>query len=250
MPRTEEENQRIREAQREKILEAAKLVFARKGWAATMTDIAAEAKVSQGLAYRYFTNKEAIFIELMGQILKSSSLRFEKIQETEGSPTERMEKIISRMLESKRESIAAFGMAVQATREDMPSGNDMEYMHGMLHSQPADGPDSKNIREMMLERLRDMSNTDSESFNIRKLMLKRFQMLRDLMTQVIKDGQATGEFAQDDPAKLALMVITSIQSLTALAMHHPDEYLKYYPYIKIIMRMLKPHGTTPETKAE
>lgn len=249
MPRTEEENQRIREVQREKILEAAKLVFARKGWAATIADIATEANVSQGLAYRYFTNKEAIFIELMGQILKSSSLRFEKMRETEGSPTERMEKIISRMLESRRESIAAFGMAVQATRDDMPSSNYIQYMHGMLHSQPADDPDSKNIREMMLERLRE-SNADSESFTIRKMMLRRFQMLRDLMTQVIKDGQATGEFAQDDPAKLALMVITSIQSLTSLAMHHPDEYLRHYPYSKIIMRMLKPDGTTPETKAE
>src|SRR5229473_589037 len=52
MPRPEEANQRIREEQRAKILDGARKVFARKGLAATMADVAAEAVVSQGLAYR------------------------------------------------------------------------------------------------------------------------------------------------------------------------------------------------------
>jgi len=60
MPRTPEANQRIREAQRAKILESARSVFARKGMEATITDIAAEAQISLGLAYRYFADKEAI----------------------------------------------------------------------------------------------------------------------------------------------------------------------------------------------
>ena len=64
MPRSEEAWQRIREEQRTHILEAAKRVFARKGPAATMDDIAAESSVSHGLAYRYFANKEAIFSAL------------------------------------------------------------------------------------------------------------------------------------------------------------------------------------------
>src|SRR5262245_10565427 len=59
MPRTEEANQRVREAQRAKILDGATAAIARKGWAATMADVAAAAEVSQGLAYRYFANKEA-----------------------------------------------------------------------------------------------------------------------------------------------------------------------------------------------
>jgi AcrR family transcriptional regulator len=59
MPRTEEANQRIREAQRAKILEAAWNVFARHGLTATMADVAAAAEVSYGLVYRYFVNKEA-----------------------------------------------------------------------------------------------------------------------------------------------------------------------------------------------
>jgi AcrR family transcriptional regulator len=45
-PRTEEVNERIRDEQREKILDAARRVFARKGFAATkMADVAAGASV-------------------------------------------------------------------------------------------------------------------------------------------------------------------------------------------------------------
>jgi len=65
MPRTEAANQRRRSAQREKILDAARKVFARKGMAATMGEIAAEASVSHGLAYHYFANKEALFHALV-----------------------------------------------------------------------------------------------------------------------------------------------------------------------------------------
>ena len=56
MPRTPEANQRLREAQRTKILASARSVFARKGMEATITDIAAEAQISLGLAYRYFAD--------------------------------------------------------------------------------------------------------------------------------------------------------------------------------------------------
>jgi AcrR family transcriptional regulator len=73
MPRTPEANQRIREAQRAKILESARSVFARKGMETTITDIAAEAQISLGLAYRYFADKEAIFSELVKQTVPDDS---------------------------------------------------------------------------------------------------------------------------------------------------------------------------------
>ena len=67
MPRTEEANQQIREEQRTKILAAAAKVFARKGKAATMADVATETGISQGLAYRYFASKEEILTTLVKQ---------------------------------------------------------------------------------------------------------------------------------------------------------------------------------------
>jgi AcrR family transcriptional regulator len=82
MPRTEEANQQIRRNQREKILSAARNVFARKGRNTTMADIAVEAGISQGLAYRYFSSKEAILTASVKQAAQS-----------DGGPTERIKQI-------------------------------------------------------------------------------------------------------------------------------------------------------------
>lgn len=219
MPRTEEENQRIRDAQRASILEAAKEVFARKGWETTIADIAAAAKISQGLLYHYFANKEAVIGELMRTTLRSDPDAFQKILESEGTPTERLETIISLILKSRNELINTFGITSQMARENNPSGNNQEMMHRMFHS------------------LRD-GQTDAKSLH--DMMMKRFQSLHDIIVRLIEEGQKSGEFAKDDPSKLALMIVANIQSLTMLATRSPDEYKKHFPYTEIIMRMLKP----------
>src|SRR6266487_1667787 len=71
MQRPDVMDKRPRETQRANILEAARRVFARKGKAATMADVAEAAGVSQGLAYRYFASKEQIYRELLDQVLSS-----------------------------------------------------------------------------------------------------------------------------------------------------------------------------------
>ncbi len=102
MPRTQEAKQRIREEQHTHILEAAKRVFARKGLAATVDDVAAEAGVSHGLAYRYFANKEAIFSELVVQALQAPSAGLQRFLEMEGSPGERLTLLVSGFVESRQ----------------------------------------------------------------------------------------------------------------------------------------------------
>jgi AcrR family transcriptional regulator len=94
MPRTPEANQRIREAQRAKILESARSVFARKGMAATITDIAAEAQISLGLAYRYFADKEAILSELVKQTVPDDPAGFQNLMKMPGTP-ERLATLIA-----------------------------------------------------------------------------------------------------------------------------------------------------------
>src|SRR2546421_13110994 len=62
MPRPSTEIQCIRDERHEHLLRAAAHMFARKGLTATtISDIAAAANVSHGLAYHYFTSKEEIF---------------------------------------------------------------------------------------------------------------------------------------------------------------------------------------------
>lgn len=54
---------------REQILAASRRVFARSGFVnARMSDVAAEAGLSLGGLYRYFTNKEAVFAELIADV--------------------------------------------------------------------------------------------------------------------------------------------------------------------------------------
>ncbi len=79
MPRTAEANQRLREEQRAKILDGAMKVFAQKGSAATMAEIAAAAEVSQGLAYRYFANKEAIIHAVLEHVIQIGIVPFPQI---------------------------------------------------------------------------------------------------------------------------------------------------------------------------
>lgn len=108
MPRNEEANQRIRESQRAKILEAAMQVFARKGLAATMADVATAAGVSQGLAYRYFANKEAIYRALVEQTVQLGNSTTPYIEEIPGTPGERLTFLLSRIMESRRQNTIIF----------------------------------------------------------------------------------------------------------------------------------------------
>lgn len=107
MPRTEEVNQQIREQQWTNILTGARHVFARKGWAATMADIAREAAVSQGLAYRYFSSKEAIYTELVRMA------REQRASELKGSARERLEALLSVVLEPGSPAMEFYQVCMQ-----------------------------------------------------------------------------------------------------------------------------------------
>ncbi len=125
MPRTEEANQRLRETQRAKILESASKVFARKGMATTMTDVAVEASVSQGLAYRYFANKEALFHALVEQAMQASPMT---MLEMPGTPGERLTLLVERMVEARREQPEFFQLLDQI----QSSETTLEDLHTLL----------------------------------------------------------------------------------------------------------------------
>lgn len=103
MPRTKEANARIREERRAHILEAAWEVFARKGKAATMAEIAAEASVSNGLVYRYFPSKGALYAELVERTTQSSIQRIQQTLDMPGSPWERLTFLLTGALAWLRE---------------------------------------------------------------------------------------------------------------------------------------------------
>ena len=66
MPRTPEENERIRQATKEKIRAAAMELFMKQGYYATsISDIAKHASISKGLLYNYYKGKEELLSEMV-----------------------------------------------------------------------------------------------------------------------------------------------------------------------------------------
>ncbi|HEY6286176.1 MAG TPA: helix-turn-helix domain-containing protein, partial [Ktedonobacteraceae bacterium] len=99
-PRSEETNARLREEQKERILIAARSLFAHKGFSDTkMTDIAAAAGVSYGLTYHYFKDKEEIFTKLVEEALSSALALMQYARKIPGTPWERLHWLTSQMLE-------------------------------------------------------------------------------------------------------------------------------------------------------
>jgi AcrR family transcriptional regulator len=89
--------------QRQKILEAARSTFIRKGAHATIDDIAAAAKVSHGLAYRYFPNKAAIIRALVREAIQSSATDFADFENCAGGPEEGLTALVSGLVENRRQ---------------------------------------------------------------------------------------------------------------------------------------------------
>lgn len=102
MARTNKEKQQIQAERRIGILCAAKNVFSRKGRSTTMADIAIEAGISQGLAYRYFESKEEIFSTLVKHMTRSGGGPAARIQKIQGTPLIRLHLFISYILEDKK----------------------------------------------------------------------------------------------------------------------------------------------------
>lgn len=199
MPRTQEANQRIREAQRAKILESARRVVARKGMDATITDIAAEARISLGLAYRYFADKEAIFSELVKQTVPDDSADIRQLLAVDTSPGERLAALITSILAARghRESLEAY----QLLNHALEAG-----------AMPDD---------------------------VRERLGKRYQTLLETMRHLIVEGQATGEVAPGDPDQLVAIVSACLDGLTRWAVRDPEQFRTYIPDAEIVLRLVR-----------
>ena len=71
MVRTQQQNEHIRDARKEKIRSIALKIFSEKGLFATrIKDIAKEAEMAQGLLYHYYPSKDAIYVDLIDNALE------------------------------------------------------------------------------------------------------------------------------------------------------------------------------------
>lgn len=198
MPRTNEANERIRTEQQARIIEAARRVFARKGFAATIDDVAVEAGISHGLAYRYFANKTALFSELVLQDLEGPTEWFEAFAEASGPAIEKIRRMIGGLMASRREHPERYQLLNQVLNDE---------------SSPAD------LREWVAERGR---------------------VMRDVLRNLIADGQTAGEVASGEPDQLVRAIFAELEGLSLRPSGNLEAFQADYPNVEIILRMLKP----------
>lgn len=108
MPRTQEENERIRQQAKAKIREAAIELFMRKGYHATsIDDVSKQAGVSKGLLYNYYKGKE----ELLGAMVEArigELIQVMEKAEAMGTPAEQLKHIVEGAVDNVRRSPEVF----------------------------------------------------------------------------------------------------------------------------------------------
>jgi AcrR family transcriptional regulator len=101
VPRAEKANQQARQDARARILVGARAAFARKGPTTTMADVAASAGVSQGLPYRYFSDKDALVRALVTEAVEQADAKGSALA-LPGSAARRLRDLVTSMVEARR----------------------------------------------------------------------------------------------------------------------------------------------------
>jgi AcrR family transcriptional regulator len=183
MPRTEQQNQQIRDERQEQILNAALKVFARRGMgAAKIGDIAKEAGLSHGLVYHYFKSKEEIFTTLVKRAASGSTMVVEYAKQQQGSPLEQLRWMTQMILQSiAGEGAYLFLIMIQAFTSDA-----------------------------VPQEVRDMLDDEFVLSSVNATI------------PLIVSGQSSGEIVQDDPEKLAICYYSLIQGLAISRIQRKD----------------------------
>jgi len=228
MPRTEEANQHIREEQRAKILEAALTVFARRGMEATIAEVAAAAGVSYGLVYRYFAGKEALLLELVEKVLSDSLGALERALEMPGTPGERLRSLLTQIVNGVREHPEFILLVQQMLGEEAEHAHPREPGReaGQAY-RPAVQPGEGKPRPY-ISPLRTLAQEQSRTY-------------RTVLKQLVVEGQAAGEIANDDPDQLVAAVTACVAGLSRAAIWQaPEQFQNTFPDVDIILRMFVP----------
>jgi len=99
-PRTSLSNQKIRDERRDQILHTALKVFAYKGFKAVkISDIAAQAGISQGLIHHYFASKDEVFSAVIERAMIGALAAFDEAPGASADPWEQLTRITERMLQ-------------------------------------------------------------------------------------------------------------------------------------------------------
>jgi AcrR family transcriptional regulator len=206
--RNKQMNQQARKNATEKILQAATAVFAAKGRAATMADIAAKAGVSQGLAYHYFTSKEEIFSILLKQAwAEAGGGPAQRIGQIQGTPSQRLTILLTYILEGIRQTPGI-----------------SQIMYNALEDENTP-PDLKALIQRNGKALQDI--------------MRQFIIEGQAAGEIVNDDP--------DQLLVALLACVNGLMKRAM-MLDPKDANSHFPDAKIILRMLKPENQEEKRK--
>ena len=157
MPRTKEAFQQIRDERKEQILNISAKVFATKGLASTkIDDLAVAAGVSQGLLYRYFTDKEDVFIALLDRAITGVIERTQSSINQTGTPLEKLRWLTEQFLQGiseNPESFQLFSQAMALSKKVYETIRKLETLVKILHELITEGQTTGEIAKRDPEQL-------------------------------------------------------------------------------------------------
>lgn len=113
-PLNKEQLAHIRDERKNQIKQAATKLFARSGFTGTKTSmIAAEAGVSEGLIYRYFTSKDELFTSIVQELMEEGRRETGNVPSLPGTPYEQIQALTENMLSENK---FAFMLILRAVR--------------------------------------------------------------------------------------------------------------------------------------
>jgi len=176
MARTEEQNEQIRDARKEKIRIEALHQFSKKGLCATrIQDIAQGAGMSQGLLYHYYPSKDAIYLDMINDALEKTNQAAISVRDMEVSAKEK----ILFSLQELFKTIEQSDRFRQTCRLIAQATNSAEL--------PEDAQD---------------------------LIIKKREVPYRIMAEVFQQGQKEGSVVEGDPDQLATLYWTSVNGLS------------------------------------
>ncbi len=123
-PRSSKQFQELRDASRQKILEASLELFGTKGYkSTTISDIVKKAGISKGLIYHYFDSKEDILKQLVDFFMEGGSAKVEEI--LKGAPKEKLAAIINWFFREMRENEHQWALFLNLTVQV----HDFDFIH-------------------------------------------------------------------------------------------------------------------------
>lgn len=175
MARTEQQNEQMREARKEKIRQEALAQFSARGlFATSIQQIAKSAGMAQGLLYHYYPSKEAIYLDLVHESLDKLNQATLHVQGLEMPVREKI-------LFSLRE---LFNTILSSDR----------------------------FRQTC-RLLAQATNSTEISDDANRLMQEKRNVPYQIMAEIMRQGQQEGSIVDGDPNALAVLFWTSVNGL-------------------------------------